>query len=80
MGQLKKATLPDNSSIEYTYDNAHRLTGMSDSMGNRIAYTLDAMGNRVKEEITDPNGVLSGKVTRVYDALNRLQQITGGVQ
>src|SRR5690606_31079588 len=41
-GLLKKATLPDQSYIEYTYDAAHRLTGINDAEGNRIAYALDA--------------------------------------
>lgn len=80
VGQLKKVTLPDASFIAYTYDDARRLTGITDSAGNSIAYTLDAMGNRTKEEVKDPNGILAGQITRVYDALNRLQQITGGVQ
>ncbi len=79
-GQLKKVTLPDNSFISYTYDDAHRLTGLSDSAGNSIAYTLDAIGNRIKEQVKDPNGTLARQTSRVYDALNRLQQVTGGAQ
>ena len=80
VGQLKKVTLPDTSTIDYTYDDAHRLTSIADSLGNRIAYTLDAMGNRITEQVKDPSGTLARQTTRVYDALNRLQQITGGQQ
>jgi YD repeat-containing protein len=79
-GQLKKVTLPDNAFISYTYDDAHRLTGLADSAGNSIAYTLDAIGNHVKEQVKDPNGTLARQTSRVYDALNRLQQVTGGAQ
>ena len=50
---------------------------MSDSAGNRIDYTLDNAGNRTKEEVKDPGGVLSRQLTRVYDALGRVQQTTG---
>jgi YD repeat-containing protein len=78
VGQLTKATLPDGSSLTYTYDDAHRLTDIADSLGNRIAYTLDLTGNRIKEQVTDPTGTLVRQTTRVYDALNRLQKITGG--
>jgi YD repeat-containing protein len=78
VGQLTKATLPDGSSLTYTYDEAHRLTDIADSLGNRIAYTLDLTGNRIKEQVTDPTGTLARQTTRVYDALNRLQKITGG--
>jgi YD repeat-containing protein len=77
VGQLKKATLPDGSWIGYNYDDAHRLTDTYDSIGNRIIYTLDAMGNRLKEEVKDPTGALARQVSRVYDALNRLKEVTG---
>jgi YD repeat-containing protein len=80
VGQLIKATLPDSSSVTYTYDDAHRLTAVADNTGNRIAYTLDPMGNRINEKVTDPVGALVRQTTRVYDALNRLQQVTGAVQ
>lgn len=80
VGQLKKVTNPDGSFIAYTYDDAHRLTDITDSASNNIHYTLDAMGNRIKEEIKDPAGSLARQITRVYDALSRLQQVTGGMQ
>jgi hypothetical protein len=35
---------------------AHRLNDSNDSTGNRTAHTLDAVGNRVNEQVTDPNG------------------------
>jgi RHS repeat-associated protein len=73
-GLLKKATLPDGSFIAYTYDAAHRLTGVNDSEGNRIAYTLDAMGNRTKEDVFDPANVLMQTRMRVFNTLNRLTQ------
>jgi YD repeat-containing protein len=80
VGQLKKVTLPDGSWMGYDYDNAHRLTDTYDSIGNRITHTLDAMGNRIKEEVKDPNGALARQTTRIYDALNRLQTVTGAAQ
>ena len=80
VGQMTKVSLPDGAEITYTYDDAHRLTQISDKLGNSIHYTLDAMGNRTKEEVKDPSGNLARQVTRVYDALNRLEAITGGVQ
>jgi RHS repeat-associated protein len=73
-GLLKKATLPDGSYIEYAYDAAHRLTGVNDSQGNRIAYTLNAMGNRTKEDVFDPANALTQTRTRVFNTLNRLTQ------
>ena len=76
-GQLAQVTLPDGSFLTYGYDAAHRLTGIQDSQGNRIAYTLDLMGNRTKEDVSDPSGTLARTRARVYDSLNRLLQDIG---
>ena len=37
-----------------------------------IAYTLDAMGNRTKEEVFDTTNTLKRTLTRVFETLNRL--------
>jgi YD repeat-containing protein len=80
VGQLKKAALPDGTALEYTYDAAHRLTGVKDTAGSSVTYTLDNMGNRTGEDLKDPNGTLARNITRVYDALNRAQSTTGATQ
>ena len=77
VGQVTQLTLPDASQLNYTYDAAHRLTDVQDSLGNKVHYTLDTEGNRTNETTTDPTNVLTKTLTRSYDALNRLQQVTG---
>src|SRR4029077_11898103 len=77
VGQLTKVTLPDGSFLSYSYDAAHRLTGISDSLGNRIAYTLDAMGNRTQEQVFDPANALAQTRNRVFNNLNQLFQEIG---
>ncbi len=78
--------------LNYAYDAAHRMVGLSDGSsvangqlanlvangGNKITYTLDNMGNRTGESKFDPSGVLQKTKTRVIDSLNRLQQDIGG--
>jgi YD repeat-containing protein len=76
-GQLIEVTLPDSSSISYAYDNAHRLTDITDTLGNTIHYTLDNAGNRIQEDIKDPQNVLTRTRSRVYDALSQLLQDIG---
>jgi YD repeat-containing protein len=78
VGQLTKVTLPDGSYLNYTYDPAHRLTQIQDGLGNRLIYTLDNIGNRIKEDAADPGNALARTRSRVYDALNRLKQDIGG--
>ena len=77
VGQVTQLTLPDGSQLNYTYDAAHRLTDVQDNLGNKVHYTLDTEGNRTNETITDPLNTLTKTLTRSYDALNRLQQVTG---
>ncbi len=80
VGQLTQVTNPDGSSQSYTYDTAQRLTQIVDSLGNKVVYTLDGLGNRLKEDYKDPSGVLKRRVTRVMDALGRVQSVTGAAQ
>ncbi|MDM5182308.1 hypothetical protein PO883_34675, partial [Massilia sp. DJPM01] len=73
-GQLIRVTAPDGSALSYTYDDAHRLSGLRDRAGNSIGFTLDAMGNVVRQEVKDPSGKLVAQTMRAFDALNRLQR------
>ncbi|MBT3022141.1 MAG: hypothetical protein KUF77_04495 [Candidatus Thiodiazotropha sp. (ex Lucina aurantia)] len=75
VGNLTRVTQPDGSFISYDYDPAHRLIGMEDNQGNRIDYTLDAMGNHLSEQVSDPNGTLTRNQQRVYDELGQVQQL-----
>lgn len=76
-GLLKKVTMPDSSFLLYGYDAAHRLTEIADSEGNSIEYTLDAIGNRTNEEVFDPSSTLTRTRTRLFNALNQLEQEIG---
>jgi YD repeat-containing protein len=79
-GVLTHVTLPDGTTLNYSYDDGRRLVGVTDSVGNSVRYTLDAAGNRLKEEFKDPNGQLTRQITRVFDSLSNLKQETGGAQ
>jgi YD repeat-containing protein len=79
-GQLTQVTYPGQSPIGYSYDGAHRLVGITDSAGNSVIYTLDNSGNRLGEQFKDATGALAKTITRAFDALNRVQSVTGGTQ
>jgi YD repeat-containing protein len=80
VGQLTGVSSPDGTNVTYAYDAAHRLIGATDAMGNAVAYTLDNVGNRIAEEVRDPTGTLQRSISRSFDALNRLQQVTGAAR
>src|SRR5271165_3750428 len=73
-GLLKTVTLPDSSTLTYSYDNAHRLNKITNGPGNYITYTLDAMSNMTGASSYDPGGVLHRTHTRAYNTLSELYQ------
>jgi RHS repeat-associated protein len=73
-GNLNKVTSPTGVTISYSYDAAHRLTDITDALGGRIHYTLDAMDNRIQEQIFNAAGTVIKTQSRVFDALSRLQK------
>jgi RHS repeat-associated protein len=73
-GLLERATLPDGSDLLYTYDAAHRLTQVSDGLGNKVVYTLDAMGNRTGENTYNPSGALHRTHTRVINTMDEVSE------
>ncbi|KAG9602228.1 hypothetical protein KCV01_g7290, partial [Aureobasidium melanogenum] len=78
-GTLHSVTDPDNVTVTYGYDDAHRLTDITDGLGNRIHYTLDAAGNRTKEETLDASHTLRRSVTRIYNSLGQLITVKDGL-
>lgn len=69
VGQLIKVDLPGGKTMRYSYDAAQRLIGINDNRGNSIKYTLDVMGNRIKEEIADSAGSLAALIQDVERGL-----------
>ncbi|MDN5924142.1 MAG: DUF6531 domain-containing protein, partial [Xanthomonadales bacterium] len=74
VGNLTGIEQPDGVSMTYTHDNAHRLTTITDDLGNHIDYTLDALGHRVAEKTFDVNNATTPSLflTRTWNALSRL--------
>ncbi len=78
VGQVTKVTRPDGSHVGFEYDAAHRLTAIVDQDGNRLVYTLDNAGNRIREDIAGPGGSpVYYTHSRSFDALGRLWQDIG---
>lgn len=78
-GQIERIIQPDGVYLDYVYDNAHRLTDVVDAAGNRIHYTLDGAGHRIKEDTFDatydpsiPAQGLKRSLARQYNTLSRL--------
>ncbi|MBC7706264.1 MAG: hypothetical protein H7274_20225, partial [Rhodoferax sp.] len=76
-GQLASASLPNGYAVSYSYDAAQRLVAANDNRSNQIQYTLDAMGNRIHEEVKDASGAIALATSRVINNLNKLAAVQG---
>jgi RHS repeat-associated protein len=73
VGTVKKVTQPDGVYTHYDYDDAHRLTQITDSLGNYIKYTLDAAGNRTEEDTYAGGGSTPSRtLSRHFNTLGQL--------
>ncbi len=87
-GELKRTIQADGVGQEYCRDAAHRITAIVPtvlSSGTRcvgaqpvtghdaIVYTLDAAGNRIKEETRDTSGNVKRLLARQYNARGQLR-------
>jgi len=78
IGELTSVTQPDGSYVGYTYDAAHRLTDIADNptpaLADTIHYTLDAIGNRTREDTYAPSLLTTPKrtVRRTFNGLDQL--------
>jgi RHS repeat-associated protein len=76
-GQLANASLPDGTQLAYSYDDAQRLIAVADNRGARITYTLDAMGNRLREDFKDAAGQTLLTASRLVNDINRVAAMSG---
>lgn len=72
-GTVHRVVLPDGAYTQFGYDAALRLTTVTDLSGNRMSYTLNVAGERIKEDTKDTSGALLRTLGRTFDALGRLQ-------
>jgi YD repeat-containing protein len=77
-GNLLTKTLPDGSALTNSYDAAHRLTGVTDLLGQSVAYTLDALGNTTLLNVSSSGKKVQRTRSGGFDALGERITDTGG--
>jgi|GEM_PF-997412 len=76
-GNLTKVTLPNGVFVEYSYDNAQRLTGIKDSLNNTVTYTLNNAGNATQVEVKNATPTQTYVHSQTFDELMRLLTSVG---
>ena len=75
VGQAIQITQPVGDYRIFGYDNAHRLTDVTDKANQHIHYVLDDAGNRKEEDYYIGTSLPTRKVLRDYNALGRLADV-----
>ena len=78
-GAVQIVTDPDGITTTYGYDTAHRLTKITDALGNYVQYALDAAGDKTGEQVYDTTGTLHKSLSRTFNALGQLTAVTDGL-
>ncbi len=66
----------DATTLTFGYDDARRLTRLSDGLGSHLDYTLDTEGNRTSEKTYDSSDTLKHQLGQTFDLYNRLDLST----
>jgi RHS repeat-associated protein len=87
-GDVKRVTQPDGVATAYCRDEARRISAMVSTHADspetcngalpvpgfeNVVYQLDGAGNRTREEVKDPSGVLTRVLARQYNDLGQLR-------
>ncbi|MFK2873628.1 RHS repeat-associated core domain-containing protein [Dyella lipolytica] len=78
-GAVQTVTDPDGVTTTYGYDTAHRLTKITDALGNYVQYTLDAAGDKTGEQVYDASGTVHKSLTRTFNPLGQLTSVVDGL-
>ncbi|GLQ48508.1 hypothetical protein GCM10007862_35590 [Dyella lipolytica] len=78
-GAVQTVTDPDDVTTTYGYDTAHRLTKITDALGNYVQYTLDAAGDKTSEQVYDASGTVHQSLTRTFNPLGQLTTVVDGL-
>jgi RHS repeat-associated protein len=78
-GNLTKTTLPDNSYLSYGYDNAHRVTSITNILGESQGITYNSASLMTQTLWKNSSGVTKRQHTATFDALGEKLTDVGGM-
>jgi RHS repeat-associated protein len=78
-GNLTRQTLPDASYLAYGYDNAHRMTSITNNLSESQTLTYNSAGNITQHLWKDSGATTKRQQTATFDALGRMLTSVGGM-
>lgn len=77
VGDVTQVTRPDGSYLQYTYDDARRLTTIANDAGEEIDYSYNAASEVTSVDTKSASGTIVLTRDALYDELGRLMQSLG---
>lgn len=77
-GRVNSVTTADGLVLTYGYDAAGRLVSVANQAGERIDYTVDALGNVTHRDVVSATGAVLRAQSAAFDGLGRLIRLMGG--
>ncbi|MFB3093359.1 MAG: hypothetical protein ACE1ZN_02990 [Dehalococcoidia bacterium] len=77
VGRLIGTTLPNGVSSLFVYNDAGQLIEISNSLGEKVVFSLDAAGNITGTDILSGSGAVVFQQQQVFDELSRLRNELG---
>lgn len=77
VGDITKITRPNGAYLQYTYDDARRITRVEDNSGDYVEYDRDNLGNVTARRAKTSGGTLKLSQTATFDELGRLLTFVG---
>src|SRR5688572_11484787 len=78
-GNITRVTRPNGAYLDYTYNDAKRVTAITDNVGAKIELGYDAMGNVTSRSIKDAANTVTFAHSQVFDELGRLLRSIGAL-
>jgi RHS repeat-associated protein len=76
-GDISQVTLPGGGYLQYTYNDARRVTLITNDRGQTQTFTYDANGDQLTAQINDASSTLRQQQSATYDELGRVLQAIG---
>jgi RHS repeat-associated protein len=76
-GDVSQITLPAGGYLQYTYDNARRVTQVENARSETETFTYNANGDQLSAVVKDASSSITKQETATYDELGRTLQAIG---
>ena len=77
IGQVTRVTEPDGAYLDYVWNDARRLSSVTNNTGEKIEYAYNVNGDMTSSTVKTSSNTVTKQMTMVYDELGRVLRSIG---